>query len=348
MARRAGLLLFAALAVPAPPAALAEIVKPVSIESTPPGAEVFLLEGTRKTPLGTTPVKPDLEFNSEVSVLRLTLTKSGFQTETVEVSARQSALKVSLKPQRIAALPTEVPAGPLREVQARVHKRIDEVLGRALASAAARDWELAGTVRVVGLEGGTWLLAPVSARKLPPLESSAAAGEVWDRIRASLVQPLGEVARGEREIKGVVVSVGASEVRRDFAVGSQVESRLEMQCVPGTEIQQQYDACARRVPVYDGTRNTGLTRCEGGTVMRQVFNPCMTKTPVTKSVVAVKPQATSRTDQAQLFFAVPAAALVDLKGRRELTAQIGVLRTDSQGKVLESRGPVPAPLPKIQ
>ncbi len=350
-ARAAGLALAGWLAAFGPAAALAEIVKQVAIESSPPGAEVFLVEGTRKNSLGRTPLKAQLEFHSEISVLRLSLSKSGFQAQTVEVGARQSALKVKLLPQRLAAQPGEITNEALRGLQSRIGKRIDESVGRSVASATSLEWEFVGLIRVVDLDGKTYLLAPVALAR-PPQESAASVSDIWDKVRSTVVQPLGEVARGESSIEGIVVSVGLGQIRRDFGVGGQVESRLEMQCVPGTQMVQEYDPCARRVQVYEtqrdgSTRNTGLTRCEGGTVTRSVFNPCATKTPVTKSAVVVKPQAGTRIEQAQIQFVVPAAALGEARKRRELPAQVGVLRADAQGRVLEKRGQVPSMLPRI-
>jgi hypothetical protein len=329
--------------------AFGEVVKRVEIESTPSGAEVFLLEGTKKTSLGITPTRPQLEFHSEMSVLRLTLAKSGFQAQTVEVSAQQSKLMVSLRPQRLASLPEEIRNEKLREVQARIFRRVEESVGRSVSSMPALEWEMAGLIRVVDLDASIYLLAPITLSGASPQESLPGASEVWQKVARPLVEPLAEIARTEPAIKGVVVSAGLDQLRRDFAVGSQVVSSLEMQCVPGTQIVQQYDICARRVPVLeqqrDGSwRNTGLTRCEGGTVTRSVHNPCLTKTPVTKAVVAVTPQAMTRSAQAQVQFVVPIGLL---GSRHDLFSQLGVLRTDAQGKVVEKRGPVPAPLPNI-
>jgi hypothetical protein len=326
--------------------AAAEIVRQVRIESVPSGAEVFLLQGGKRTLLGSTPVRPQLEFHSEVSVLRVSVSKSGFQTETAEVGAQQAELTVQLRPRRVAALPNEIGNEALRAIQGRIYRRIEEVVARSLAS-APREWEIAGLVRVVDLDGKTYLVAPVSVNKAPAVESSAAASEVWRKVGTSLVQPLGEIARAESKIQGIVVSVVFGEIRREFAASGQVETRVEMQCVPGTEIVQEYDPCARQEEQMDGSRRTGLYRCVSGTVTRSRFNPCLTKTPVTKTSVTVKPQATSRGERSKLQFVVPAAALGDLAGRREILPQIGVLRADAQGRVLERRGPVPSALPTI-
>jgi hypothetical protein len=144
----------------------------------------------------------------------------------------------------------------------------------------------------------------------------------------------------------MIVDVTFGQLRQQFAVGSQVESRMEMQCVPGTETVSVYEVCARYVQrtYTDSYGVHSRQECEAGNVTRTVFNPCLTKTPVTVSEVRVDPQASTKKVQTHLQFVVTSKAIERLRGGKEIFPDVGYARSDDSGRIIERKGPLPSAL----
>jgi hypothetical protein len=279
---------------PAP--AVAEIVKEVTIDSVPPGAQVYLLQGGKRTLLGSTPISPPLEFHSEISVLRLSVSKNGFENEAAEVGARDSNLTVRLRRQRIAADPSQL-SGQARDIQQRIAQQIEEVM-RPLIGDPESGLHLTGQMRAVRLDGKNYLFVPAALSGSQPEQASARS--VWSQLRAKWIESLAAICRHDVSINGAVIDVRLEAISRTFAVASKVESRLEMECVAGTEHIQVYEPCVRQVERSEWSASGRESRrlvCEGGLVSRPVFNSCLTRAPVTRSDVVISPEAGTKGDR---------------------------------------------------
>lgn len=333
----------------------AEIVNEVQIESEPSVAEVFLRQGTKRSLLGMTPLRTQFEFHSELSVLLLVVSKNGFETQNVELGATQKRIVVTLVRRKFAAHPDKIANESLRNVQGRIVKRIERAMLSQMSASAAMEWEPGGTIGVESLDGQVYLMVPIKLSEsgrmktaVSLVEDDKSVRDLWVRVAARLVKTFGEVALQERAIKGVIVDVEFGKLRQQFGVGSQVESRLEEQCVPGTETRQVYQPCARYVPrAY--TDSFGVhtrSECVAEYVTTYVHNPCQTRTQVTVSEVKVDPRATVKQGQVHLRFVATSEAIEHLRSGQDVFSEVGYVKSDDSGRILERKGRLPLFLAK--
>jgi hypothetical protein len=335
------------------------IVKEVNFESDPSGAEVYFLRGTRQELLGTTPLKYQAEFHSEISILRFAVKKPGFKTQNIEVSGQQDKVSVKLTSQGFAADPAAIDDPTLRSLQARLVPTIDQTLSQILASKSEYDFEMSGLVGITKLDDKIFLILPLTlapAKGMRPLSMQGQNEEflrtVWDRFGQKLMTSLGSAVSNESLLNGIILDLNCSRLRQGFEVGSHLESRIEMECVPGTEMKQVYNPCVRRrmETHYDRSLNRTVTReggCEGGYETRSIFNPCLTKVPVTRREVKVDPKVTISGVQHRAQYVYP----IELAGlaveQDKVFSRLGVLLTNEKGEIVSKRGFVPSTLPKI-
>lgn len=335
----------------------AAITSEVEIESVPTEADVFLLQGTKRTLLGTTPLKTQLEFHSEVSILRLAVSKKGFENQNIELAPTRKRIVVTLLRRGFAASPDMVKSESLRDLHSRIAKKIDQEMSLLTSATAAVEWEPAGAIRPEILDGRIYLMVPVTLdeskreeKAAGPIEGTTSVRVLWDRVAAQFVRCLGKVTSHESAIKGIVVDVTFGQLQQQFAVGSQVESRLVMQCVPGSEEVRVYNPCLRYVSrtytdTYGGrTHMYTRNECEAGYETKYVYNPCLHKTPVTMSEVKVDPQASTKKVQSRLRFVASSTAIERLMGGNDIFLDIGYVRSDNSGRIIEKKGSLPSAL----
>jgi len=339
--------------------ALAVVVKDLHFESNPSDADVFLLQGTKQVPLGKTPLKYQAEFHSDISILRFTLKKIGYETQTIEVSAKQDRVVVKLPSQDFAARPSTINDPTLRSLQQRLAPTIDRTLQKVLALTGPYDFELAGHLRVTRLDDKILLILPIELRntkdKADPTDLSqneVFLKKVWDQFGGSMVIPIIKAIRGERLLNGILLDVGYSRLRHGFEVSSHVESSIEMQCVPGTEARQVYNSCIRRKieTTYDSKGRTWSrdVGCEGGFETQMVFDPCLTKIPVTHTEVKIDPKATIVAVRSRAQYIFPIELIEAAVEQDNMFSQLGILLTNEKGETVIKRGLIPSSLPRIQ
>jgi len=337
----------------------AEVVKELRIESAPAGAEVFLKQGERETPIGKTPLTYKAEFHSEISILRMVFRKGGYQELLLEVSAKQDKVVANLAPRGIAANPTEHKDPELRAIQQRLNPLLNQTVPGMLEAKGPFDFDLAGPIRVARMDKKVFVVVPVAlgSSKVSLKESGKARQEellkaVWNQCGGSLAIPLARKLQGQAGIDGIVLDVAFNEQRYLFGVESRVETRVEMQCVPGNRMQQVFDACARRrMETYrdpSGIYSTRDAGCEGGYVTRPVYDPCASKIPVTKSEVKVDPRAGVTRDQARARYILPLALIGQGATAEKLYEKVGVQLTDAKGTQIMGKGNLPAAPPGPQ
>lgn len=213
------------------------------------------------------------------------------------------------------------------------------------------NWGGAWAVKAIG--GDVYLVIPLALGK-PKTKAQGSTKakretlvkDVWAQFGEAVVY-IGRQVRNQPEVKGILLDVGYDEQRALFGVESHVETKIEMQCVPGTRTEYVYDACARKethtYTTFDGYTRTE-SRCVGGTVPRQVYDPCLSKVPVSKSEVVIDPQAMTMRAQSHLQYVVPSSLLGKKASADQLYGKIGILLTDKEGTRLKSQGPVPQAL----
>jgi hypothetical protein len=337
----------------------AAVVKDLQFESVPPDAEVSLLQGTRQESLGTTPLTYQAEFHSDISILRFVVKKSGYKTQTIEVDARQKKVVVKLTSQGFAADPGTINDPMLSNMQARLAPAIDRTLSKKLAVKGKYSLELASPVRVARLDDKNLLILSMTLGTTKSNTTPIVQGQheeslrsIWGQLGPKLMMPLGVAVRSERQLHGIVLDLDCSRPHHSFKVSSRMESRTETECVPGTEMRQEYNPCLRHRmnTYYDASLGRVVTReggCEGGYETKSVYNPCLTKVPVTRTQVKIDPKATTVAFQSRAQY-VMSMELIKLAGTQdEGFSRLGVLLTNEQGEIVIKRGFVPSSLPRI-
>ncbi|CAN5270061.1 hypothetical protein BH10PSE17_BH10PSE17_28790 [soil metagenome] len=341
---RALVALLLAVASHWPAAAWAEITQSIRFESTPPGAQVFLLSGTSRTPVGTTPVAYEAEFHSEVSILRFAFARAGYEESTLEVGPGRDRVVATLKPASVVADADKQQDPRLRRQQEQITPAVTATLREAFAKKGTADAALDGPARLKQVGDAVFLVVPVSLQSTTPpgsaAEQGAVAQGVWRDVASDLSNRLRSAIPASSGVAGVIVSTAIKSGGSTFSVNSRVESKTEIACIPGTVMV--YNSCATMAPVYEtscynGTCNTRQsgTRCAPGSTPQ--FSPCATQGPVTKFELKTDPQVGFRQKQVQVF----TVALFPAKGA---PGAPGLLHVDANGKVLFEQGAVPTAL----
>lgn len=335
----------------------AEVIKELRIESAPAGAEVFLKQGERETPIGKTPLTYKAEFHSEISILRMVFRKGGYQELLLEVSAKQDKIMANLAPRGIAANPTEHKEAELRSLQQRLNPILNQTVPGLLEAKGPFDFDLAGPIRVARMDEKVFVVIPLAlgGSKVRMKETGKARQEellkaVWNQCGGRFAIPLARKLQSQAGIDGIVLDVAFNEQRYLFGVESRVETRVEMQCVPGNKMQNVYDACATTKTEIYRMGNSTYSRqvCQSGFVNKPVFDPCASKIPVTKSEVKLDPRTGVTRDQARARYIMPLALIGQGATAEKLYEKVGVQLTDAKGTQIIGKGNLPAAPPGPQ
>lgn len=323
----------------------AEVIKKLRIESSPSGAEVFLLRGSRKEKLGTTPISYKAEFHSKVSILRMAISKPGYDDKKIDVSAKQSRIKVKLDGKAYAATSKTIGDPGLRALQGRLKPAIERVMPRALTHQQPFKFDVAGAVHVlkIPVTDQTYLWVPMEVSDVPKSMKKVASGNakeflrgLWIQLGDALALPLGKAITNERAVEGVLLVVDYGQVRGGFEVGVRAETRYEMQCRPGVVTRSVYDNCASR---STETRRYGnnvetVSVCKPGFVMRQVNDPCATRVPVARTEFKADPRAVTDKRNSRAIYILPHDLFETKASAEQIYPKINALLTDENGKAL--------------
>ena len=334
--------------------AQAVVVRDLQFESLPSGAEVYLLEGSRQELLGTTPLKYQAEFHSDMSILRFAVKKSGYESQTIEVNAQQDRVVVNLPSQGLAASASSVSDPELRKLQTRLASSIDRTLSELHLAKGPYTYTVSGRVFLAKLDAKIFLVVPVEIKEGGDRGGSSRQDNeeflraVWDQIGQEIVGPLALVMPREGPAIGMIIDIGYQQLRRGFSVSSQWETIQEMKCFPGSVERQVYDPCARMVYDHSSAGISNTQRCEGGLVTRFVLDPCAYKVSVPRSQVKVDPSATVGKVPLKAQYVLPTALIDQAAGKQDFYQQLGLLLTGENGEILFKKGEVPSTLPMIR
>lgn len=334
--------------------ALAEIARTVSVTSDPSDAEVFLLRGTREEPLGRTPLSYEATFHSEMSILRLAIKKSGYETRRVEISAAQPSLAVTLKPRGQVEAQRSTGNSQLDRLQARIVPQVTRVVSTGVETGMPYRLDDAREAQLRMLGGSIWLWVPLRIASGPegldelgPRNASTLSRALWSQLDTTMLGGLASVLDTEETIRGVLFDVRYDE--SDSASGVRVTETTEMVCEAGmrTEIRQVsepvYDACATMT--YDSY--SGTNRCQGGMVSKlvtkrvDVYDPCARRVP--KAQVRFAPDALPKgpMPDARWRFAVQSDLVKRPMSADERYEAVGVAVTNSRGRDFWTHNEIP-------
>lgn len=307
----------------APPSA-ATLQKTLKLESTPPGAQVYLLRGSQRTPLGVTPLEYQAEFHSEMSILRFAFELAGQESKTAEVAATARGAHVKLGNRALAADPAVHQQQALRELQRRLNPELEKSLRSLLKKHAAAGLELTDVARLRQLDAdGIYLELPITLRLArQPGDQAALPRSIWDSIGKKIVADLKSGALSGHGLAGIVLRVQADSLQRSFNVNSRMETRTEMACVPGYD--KQWEDCFTRS--YTG-------QCTGG--YRMIYKSCARMEPRVVNELVVDPRAVVGKSRAHIYL---------IHGMQKNLDKPGMLQLDDAGNVRFKDGGIPAAL----
>lgn len=338
--------------------AQAVVDKDLHLESVPSGAKVYLLQGRRQVFLGATPLKYRASFHSKISVLRFSVKKSGYEPRNIEVDATQNRISVKLISRTFAAHPSTIDDLKLRSLQKRLAPVIDTTLSGLANEKGSFAFNIGRRVRISKLDHKNYVILPVEIERpegghkdFIRSRNEAFIRQVWDQIGREVVIPLAKATRKRAELEGVVLDVNLSQVHRGFKVSSHVKSQTEMKCVPGTVMKQVYNPCLRRRTEYYrdsyGNVHTRMGSCEGGLVTTSVYDPCAQRIPVISRQTKINPEATIKRAQSRLQYILSMDSIDLATKHGKEYSQLGILLTDEKGEIVTKRGPVPSSLLRI-
>ena len=333
----------------------AAFVKQIHIDSDPVDAEVFLLQGARRIPLGKTPLKYEASFHSEISILRIAFEKAGFEGKVVEVSATQNSVQTKLNTRVYASTPDSLKDPVLRNLQQRIKPIIDKFFSEPVATQSNFQWAVGGQVNVAAFNGKTFIILPIAltdSNKNSLFSSSSAVNNttlraLWDQLSQQVVFPLSIKLKHEDKLSGLIVEIANRHPKKEFQVGSRVETKVEMECIAGTEMVQAYDSCATKQMRHDpdGRGNIRMSYvCVGGMVTRSVYNPCLYRTPISKSSVVIDPVAKTEVKRSKIQFIFTLDLLNQTSHLNDIFSRLGILCTNEEGRTVLNSGPVPPSL----
>ncbi|MBN2515236.1 MAG: hypothetical protein JXC33_04295 [Deltaproteobacteria bacterium] len=340
--------------IPAIPVS-ATVEKELKIESRPSGAEVYLKRGIRELPLGKTPLVHTVEFHSEISVIRMIFRKTGYQSLTIQVKASQNQVVAKLEPLAIVTDPDIHKDAYLGELQKQLNPIINKAVPKLLEKEVQQNFNLAGPIKVAGERGNAFLILPIVVGDLKGnfkgtdnARQEILLKTLWNQLGGSIVIPLAQEMRGYRALKGILLDVRFNELRYIHQVKPTVDTKVEMECVPGNRTQMVLQM--RQVPYYRNETWNGVTRqvfagyrTESQLVPQEVYDPCLYRRPVTKSFVKFDPKGRMAKDQARALYLLPFNALTRKVVPEELYTKLNILLLDSKGKQLKSQGSIKIP-----
>ncbi len=321
----------------------AEIEKKLRLESEPPGAQLYLLRGSQRIPLGSTPLDYQAEFHSEMSILRFAFERPGYAAKTLEVSASQDRVVATLAGRILVADPATHQDERLRLLQQRLNPALSDALPKVLAQRPEWGLDIAGVVRVRQLGDGVYLHVPITITKLGEGKREeqdahgALARQVWNGAGREVVSGLQSRLAPRSALVGLILEAQLATATQQFQVTSRVETGIEMVCVSGTK--RIYDICATMRPKIECVgypctpRNTGM-ECVPG--FKHVHDSCATRAPATKSTLKVDPKATTKAQRVRVYFiSIFGAAAGSSSGRPAM------LQLDESGRTVFKQGDIP-------
>jgi hypothetical protein len=324
----------------------AEVVKDIRVESEPPGAIVEMLIGTKREPVGQTPLTYRAEFHSEISVLRFSARKPGYVAREFEVTAKDDRVTVHLEERSFTTSPAKLNDPELRKMQEQLAAPTAKVAQEALERQEPFEVDLAREIQVQRIDGDAYLVVPLAVGGVPADYRRLGAGnaqeflaDLWSQLGDAFAMPLLQVERKVEGLKGIVLDVDYSRVQSGFNVGTHFESNVEMQCQPGTKVQSVYNPCAKQV-----RGSSGEVECVGDMVPRLVFDPCATRVPVYQSKLVVDPNVSFAQATAKARYVASLRLLRTATSAKDVYERIGAVLTDNNGGVLVRRGDLPPSL----
>jgi len=336
----------------------AAMEKELKIDSVPSGAEVYLRQATREILLGKTPLVHKLEFHSEISVIRMLFKKAGYKPLNIEVSASQNEVVAKLEALAIAAEPEIHKDAHLRKIQKEINAIINRTVPKLLEEKGQQDFDLAAPINIQAEGEKVFLVVPIAIGNIKgEIRGKGEARQdlllrtLWKELGDSLAIPLAREVRNQVEIYGLSLEIKLDEKRYIFSAEPTVDTKVEMQCVPGYRTQMVLQFYQE--PVYEtywdpNTRRTErrLTgyRSQSRLVPQQVYDPCLFRQPVTKHSVKLDPKVSLTKEQAIAQYLLPLKFYDEKVPSQELYEKLGVLLIDSKGNELRRHGSIAFPI----
>jgi hypothetical protein len=283
--------------------------------------------------------------------------KTGYRDLSLEVSASQDKVVAALESLGISEDPNFHKDPNLRKIQEQINPIIDRIIPELLEDIKQLDNNLAGLISVTAAQDNIFLVVPIAIENLRDEVKGTGKTRremllkaLWGQLGGSIAIPLARKLREHGGITGILLQVKIDENRYVFSALPTLESNVKMECVPGYKTQQVLHF--RQIPQYETySDNRGMVyqrltgyRTESYMVPQQVFDPCISRRPVTIVVPKFGPKAVAVKDQAIATYLLPLKILERNLTPEKLYEELTILLTNSKGEQLERQGSLPIPV----
>lgn len=239
----------------------AEIIKNITIKSSPSGAQVTQLQGNRRLAKGKTPVQIEATFHSEKSVLRFELASPGFEEKIIKIGASEPNTFVALERSTDIAREEDISDAKAKQMQKKTRALLESVTADFRRTNPALSIQFYEKIRFTNQRGEHLLLIPLE------IESTSMNGDLaygtWKAIYSEFVYPVSKAINNQ--LGPTKVQINAKHSNDDIVLTpktKEIES-VVMECRGGMTTRY-YSSC---------------TGCPS--TSHRVWDPCATRVPVT-------------------------------------------------------------------
>ncbi len=256
-------------------AAYADINKLIKINTKPQGATTILLLGKRRISIGTTPFLYKAKFHSNKSILRINFDLNGYKSKIYKLSWPKKSVTIKLNKISFITEPKNIKNKKLRRLQKIIYSKILPILNNFSRQQTSTGVRLAKGVKFVRVKNQVVLKVPLIIQT-----NRGLANQIWKDLINTLIRPLSLKINnliGDSAIQFDVVLMGK---KINITPKSEIIQHVDMICVGANILQNVYDSCASRI--IDCVGGNCNSVCQPGYIMKQTWNPCASREPVTR------------------------------------------------------------------
>lgn len=255
--------------------AYADINKSVKINTKPQGATTILLVGKRRISIGTTPFLYKAKFHSNKSTLRINFDLNGYKSEIYKLRWTKKSVTIKLNKISFITKPKNIKNKKLRKLQKIIYSEIKPILNNFSQQQTSTGVRLTEGVKFLRIKNQVVLKVPLTTQT-----SRGLANQIWKDLVNTLIRPLSLKINdliGDSAIQFDVILMSG---KISITPKSKIIQHIDMICVGANILQNVYDSCANRM--IDCVGGNCNSVCQPGYIMRETWNPCASREPVTR------------------------------------------------------------------
>ncbi len=187
------------------------VLKKLTFNSEPSGADVYIKRGLKEIHIGKTPLVYQIEFHSERSIVKILFRRSAHRSKTLEIDPTQKNVYVQLEQIPILSDPGRYNDKDLRRIHSSHHSMLNDLLPKLMAGQQNSNFELTGKLYFLKDRGKIYLVLPLEdTTKLKPKYLNPPEPfleKLWQTINLEILAPLASELRKRGLVTGLIVDV---------------------------------------------------------------------------------------------------------------------------------------------